>query len=489
MKGFILAFLLSTTLMFGIVYTTILNPSLFTNVIDSSPEETTTETPEITEEETPNTSFMERLEKGDALFEATHYDLAAVEYQAATQLDPAQSEGFYKLGQAAFYSGDFAVAENALTQALALNPQDPDTQWMLGKTFLELEAFDQAQAQFEAASSTDVRIVYYRGVLHAYNGHYPEAQVLFQQVIDGKQSPELSTNATIYLNSMTEFDLAQDAPESYQKTLVGRSLAETGENTLATALLYDVLRIEPDYRDAWIILGYVYLSKEQYAEAQEALLKAVEIDPSKGETRYFLGLSYFGQDDMGSAIPQFELALESGFEPKVQVYQKLGDAAVLTGDYPKAVDAYENVLVLNSSDVNLYIRPIWLYLDHLNDTDRALELAETALAEHPNDAMSYNLVGWVQTAQKEYAEAEKNLNYALILNPELPAIYLNFGRWHEAQEQWEEAKEYYKRAYAKDPEGSIGSLAAERYNTLVAQTEAETTVDAPTESPVSVPSL
>ncbi|MDP2624824.1 MAG: tetratricopeptide repeat protein [Candidatus Peregrinibacteria bacterium] len=482
MKGFIIGLAISTTVMFGVVYATIINPSLLTNIIganETNDEFITVETEgnglneEFPVEETTNLSYQELIKKGNTLIESGYPGLAVFEFQAAIQLETKNDEGFYKLGEAYFYDENHVDAANNLQTAIDLNSENLEAKILLGKTYIELEQFENAKAHFDTINSTSATVLYYKGILDAYFGNYDQAQITLQKVIDSGESADLSQNANNYLNSMAEFALAQDAIESYKKTLVGRSLAETDQPTLAISLLYDVLREEPDYRDAWIIIGFVYLSTESYEDAQDALLKAVELDPTKGETRYFLGLAYFGEEEIESAIIQFELALESGFEPQVQVYQKLGDAAVLIGDYTKAAGAYENVLTLNSSEVDLYIRPVWLYLDHLNDIPKALELAERATLEHPNEAMGYNLLGWAQTINGDYVAAEQNLNYALILDPDLSAGYLNLGRWHELQGQYEEAKDNYKRSYTLDADGSVGNLAAQLYNKLVEKQTAE----------------
>lgn len=486
MKGFIVSFAISAALMLGLVYTVVINPSLFTNLFGignsppTIPEGITTTDDEINSENTEgNRSYASHIEKGTALLEEGHYGLAAAEYQLAIALDPQKAEGYALLGKATYENGAYLEAKAALEKASTLNPGDVDVEVLLGETLIALEQFDTAARHFELLQNTDPRIGYYQGILKAYEGAYAEAESLFQQVINSGDSSKLSEKANTYLDSIAEFNLTSDAPTNYGKTLVARSLAETDQPALAISLLYEVLTEDSDYRDAWIILGYVYLSQEKYADAEEALLKAVTLDPTKAETRYFLGLSYLGQGEFQSAIPQLELALQSGFEPRVQLYQKLGDAAVGIKDYAKAAEAYENVLLLNSSDVTLYIRPIWLYLDHLKNIEAARELAERAVAEHPNAAMSYNLLGWVQTEAGEWETAKESLNYALILDPDLAAAYLNWGRWYEVQGLIQEAKTSYKHAYTLDAGGSIGNLAGERYNQLLQQ---ESTTNTSTEA-------
>jgi tetratricopeptide (TPR) repeat protein len=480
MKHFVLGLLASTTILFGMIYMTIVNPTLFTDIfginevkISSSETEAVSTEQEEASTYQPSDNYIERIEKGDLLFEEGYYPLAAIEYRFATELAPELDEPFFKLGLTHYENEKYEEAISAFDQSILNNATNIEAQIALGKTFIAAEQFEKARGHFEKLDSADQATFYYRGILNAYFEKYDTAKEQFNQTISAGNSAVLTQNAQNFLNSIEEASLAEDSDPHYLRTLIGRSFAETNEPRLAIGVLYDILKEQPDYRDAWIIMGYAYLTIEQYIDSRDALLNALELDPTKGETRYFLGISYFGLDEYDSAITQFELALESGFEPKVQVYQKLGDAAILVGDYPKASTAYEAVLTLNSSDIELFIRPIWLNIDHLNNIERATELAEWAIVEHTESAMAYNLLGWAQTAQNDYESAEQNLNYSLILDSNLPAAHLNFGWWYEKQGNLEEAKESYKRAYTLEPDGSIGSLAAERYNTLI-ESELET---------------
>ncbi|EKD63629.1 MAG: hypothetical protein ACD_51C00244G0001 [uncultured bacterium] len=106
-------------------------------------------------------------------------------------------------------------------------------------------------------------------------------------------------------------------------------------------------------------------------------------------------------------------------------------------------------------------------MDYLDNLVRSLELAEWAIDSHPDEAMSYNLKGWVLIAAEDYDEAEEYLNQALTMDPTLAAAYLNLGTIAEAEEDYEEAKEFYKQAYTLDQNDSVGALAATKYNELI----------------------
>lgn len=476
MKRFLLGFLLSMTLVSIVVVITVVLPSQVTTDLLSSeeaalPSATDISAETIDPEETPlppaSDTYLEHLTKGDTLMKSGFPLLAAVEYQLATELEPERSDAFFRLGEAQFRGEKVTAAREALTQTLVLNPAHETARLLLGKTYLKLEQFTEARTLYDNMATNHTEALYYQGLLAAFFGEEAGARTALAAIIEKGDDPDYSKNAQRFLDVYDQIALAEDAPNEYGKTLLAQGFAESDEPRFAIPILYDVLRNEPSYRDAWIILGYAYLTLNQFNEAQDALFKAVELDPVKAESRYFLGLSYFGLDDYGAAITQLELAISGGFEPKVQAYQKLGDAAVLAQNYPKAAEAYEKVLVLNSGDIELFVRPIWLHLEKLNRPERARELAEEAVRKHPSEAMGYNLLAWAELALNEFEAAEKNLNYALIIDPNLAAAHYNFGQLHEKRGRIDDAKAEYKDAYTLDPGGSIGNRAAEAYNRLV----------------------
>lgn len=52
------------------------------------------------------------------------------------------------------------------------------------------------------------------------------------------------------------------------------------------------VELEPNFRDAWVLLGYAYLSKDEPQKAIESLKKAEEIDPTHADTFKYLADAY-----------------------------------------------------------------------------------------------------------------------------------------------------------------------------------------------------
>jgi Tfp pilus assembly protein PilF len=84
--------------------------------------------------------------------------------------------------------------------------------------------------------------------------------------------------------------------------------------------------------------------------------------------------------------------------------------------------------------------------------------------------MSYNLLGWSQTALNEMGKAEKNLKKAITIEPNLAAAHYNLGNLYKKQNRDEMALDSFQKAYDLDSNGSIGNLAAQAYNELLKET-------------------
>ena len=63
-----------------------------------------------------------------------------------------------------------------------------------------------------------------------------------------------------------------------------------GENDEAIATLRDVLRRDPAYGPAYEALGGLLLKQQKYAEAEQALQKAVQLNPNSVKAHYQLGI-------------------------------------------------------------------------------------------------------------------------------------------------------------------------------------------------------
>lgn len=420
-----------------------------------------------------NLTYTQRIQKGDDYFEQAFYTLAAEQYAQAALLAPSQIEPYLRLIETHLKLRNYEKALANIETVLSLDPNNDQAKYAQIQAKIKLSAFEEAKTllnAFPAGTTFNAQILYYQGLFAALANDNEGAKARFNEVLTASPEANLSEKVNRILEAYTTFEATQAAQEQYLDILLAKALNENEEYELAIHILKETLKVRGDIRDGWILLGFAYLNLENYSFARTAFDKAYSLDSTWSTTQYFLGITHKELGNYEDAIVYFNAALKGDFKAKIVLQNHLADLYFETKDYAKAVNAYEEVLAVNQQDINAFVRPIWLYLDYLEEPQKALKLAQAALAAFPDSAMSYNLVGWSYIGMGDYKNANANLQKALQLDPELPAAHYNSGLMNEKWGNYELALENYQEAYQLDPNGSIGNLAAQHYNALLART-------------------
>lgn len=432
----------------------------------------TPDTPEVTE---VNLTYDEHIAKGDEYLKQSFLTLAGDEYAKAAALEPEQIIPYLKLTQVHLALRNYDKAEADTQAVLKKDPSNQEAQLNQIIIKIKLSDFNAAKNLLDAQSqTTNPEMLYYQGLIASLFNDQALAKQTLNAALQNGPSTSLTTKINRVLTSYQEFDATQAGEELYLNILLAKSFNENEEYEMAIQLLKEILKTRGDLRDGWILLGFSYLNLQNYPFALTALNKAYSIDPTWTTTQYFLGITNKELGNNKDAITYFTAALNGGFEPKVVIENHLADLYFETRNYQKAAEAYQAVLEVNKQDVNAFVRPIWLYLDYLNSPEKALQLAQSAAITFPNEAMSYNLLGWSYIGMGDYNNADANLKKAISLNPNLAAAYLNLGLLNEKWGKNDLALEYYQKAYNLDQKGSIGNTAATNYNNLIKKTMSET---------------
>lgn len=118
-------------------------------------------------------------------------------YLKAIALDPQNDAAFTNLATVYYQNGQFDEAQKRVEQALAINPSDPTSQYVLGTILLQRnpeehpEALDQALAAFEAATRGDPQMsAAFIGLANVYlfKGDAQKALEYAQKGVDLSQS-------------------------------------------------------------------------------------------------------------------------------------------------------------------------------------------------------------------------------------------------------------------------------------------------------------
>lgn len=415
-------------------------------------------------------TYNQHMEKGDVFFEKGFYSLASSEYAKAAQLERGRVEPHLQLVDTYLKLLNYDQAMASTQAVLQLDPRSTEAQFLQALIQLKQSDFSKAKLaldQLHPSPPLKAKVTYYQALLEALFDNHERAQTLLEQAKSEGTDAQLTPFVDEVLRAYQEFSLAQLAEGAYLEQLLARAYNEVGEYQMTIYSMKELLKERPELRDAWILYGFAYLNLQQPAFAKTAFERAYQLDSTWTPTQFFLALTHQALGNKEEAVKFFNFALANQFQPEIVAQKYLADLQFELKNYPASVKAYQRVIELNNQDLKAYTRPIWIYLELLQQPEQALALAEIALALFPEEAMAYNLVGWSQTGTRDYSEAESNLKRALELDPHLAAAELNLGKLYQSKRQYPLALSHYQQAYERDQNGSIGNLAAQAYNDLL----------------------
>lgn len=173
---------------------------------------------------------------------------------------------------------------------------------------------------------------------------------------------------------------------------------------------------------------------------------------SQGESHYMLGLSYFRQQQLTSALKEFLLAVEA--DPRNPDFQNaLAQAYQFKKALPKAEEHYLQALVLSNNNPQFQNNLAALYLD-MQRWDEAIKYFRAASSNllFGNQAIALAGIGMACFQKGAYAEAEAAYREAIESNPRFAAAHLHLGETYHALGKWDMALESYRKALELAPD-------------------------------------
>ncbi|MER8535401.1 tetratricopeptide repeat protein [Mesorhizobium sp. M1005] len=198
---------------------------------------------------------------------------------------------------------------------------------------------------------------------------------------------------------------------------LGLNLADLDRNDEAIAHLKAIVDAHPDDMRAYLALGGVYSSKEDFRSAANLYDKAVEVlkTPTAANWNIFYqrGIAYERLKEWPKAEPNFRKALE------------------LYPDQPQVL----NYLGYSWVDKNMNLK-------------EGLAMIQKAVDLRPSDGYIVDSLGWAYYRLGQFDDAVREMERAVSLKPEDPVlndhlgdVYWRVGRKLEATFQWNQARD------------------------------------------------
>ncbi len=375
-----------------------------------------------------------------SLFLSEKYEKALEHYQVLTRNDPQDPENYLRISQIYRQKRNFEQARSYLQKAAASAPPDmieiPYNEALL----YEAEGkIDQAIATLQKVldSTAKARPSEYTareksnrayflekiGMLERNRENFPAAEKAFRSMADtdgesaaraGVQLIETARAARDYKRALAESEsVFRKYPEDRSVAVVRASvLADSGDAKQGAAILRALLKNDADDREILLALAQVLEKGKLWAEAREAVEKALGYAQSNEQKRS-VHFTY------GSLLER----------------QKL---------YDEAEKHFRAVLEIDPEDASALNYLGYMLADRNVRLDEAYQLIRKAVDLEPDNGAYLDSLGWVYYRQNKLEEAEEYLKRALAKVPRDPTVhdhlgdvYLKAGKVRLAQEQWQ----------------------------------------------------
>jgi tetratricopeptide (TPR) repeat protein len=329
--------------------------------------------------------------------------LAIAYMEKYVKLKPDSLDAFLCLGRCYYQLRNFTESYNSYAKALALKPDDPQALYGTGLDFLSQRKFKEATEQLEkaVANKIDSKEIYF------------ELGSAYEELQDYNKAAE---NYLKYVQSQP-----QNPWSGWLK------LAQAYQNMKATdqaIMAYrEAIKLKPDDIKSYYSLGQLLSATGQYAEAEAAFKKLIEINPRDAVT-------YYNQI--------------------IQMYDR-------AGDYEKAVEAAKKIVEINpKNEVAVYNLAIMYF--KLNKFEEAVKALNDCLALKNDYTYAWYNLGLVYNKMNRHQEAVEAFKKYNALAPDDPSGWLNIGLEYMLMKNFEKALPYLEKSVQLKPDDAVAQF-------------------------------
>ena len=344
---------------------------------------------------------------------------------------PESSSAYDILGRAYAVKKDFAQAKQAFRTAIRLDAKNPLPKLHLAQTLIIVNESDLARQLLEdllAGEKKNMSAYYLLAGMEKSLGNRERALFLYRELV--QHYPDAFTAA--YLS--------------------GILLLDQGDFPAVENIVTDLVRRFPMRPEGSRLKGLMLYFQKNFAEAEIELLKSMKLGTDL-TALYFLGLSYYQQNKLETALNQFQKALDvkdSFVQARVMVAmtllkQKRVDDAI--NEVRKALKAQENNALAHNILGSAYLAK-GLYDEAMIEFDRAIEINPALVDAHLKK-------GLFSMAKGDSANAEAELETALSVAPEILNTRILLCSFYMRQQNYDAAVKTMQEGLSEKPTDAL----------------------------------
>ena len=230
-----------------------------------------------------------------------------------------------------------------------------------------------------------------------------------------------------------------------------RAAEKTGDYQTAERIYLQALAFAPGNLETLKRLGVLQQTELKFRDSIESFKQVLAHDAQYSEVNFFLGVSYFGQNDFNQAIQSFELELAT-LKPHRRCRYYLALALQAVGRIDETISQLNRTVAENPKDADALYQLARIYKNaSLQTIDRLKALDQDSFQLHA-------LMGEVYGDDERYAEAIKEYQAALTKRPEATGIHYAIGVAYWVQHQLDAAKKEFMDALKENSNDALTNL-------------------------------
>jgi len=378
-------------------------------------------------------------------------------FAKASELSDARSPRRIQYALFKFKSGDVPGAKAVLQAILARTPDNFTAMLRLTELAITENKLDEADRILEAALRRD--------------GAHPEVLSMAVRLAMSRGDSEKALAKAISLTTLF--------PQSLEAHCeMAKIYAVRGEFSNAVDSLNRALAINPEYKDALVLLGSIDVQQGNNSAAVTTLRKLLEKHPQLVEAHFVLAEAYRGLKDFQSALAVYTTleaippvdprvyflkgltlrqlkrndAARTAFEQAASVnptslkpLEQLSEIDMQEGKQDRAQKRLEAAIASRPKDAELYVLLGRLKFFRGNPSQAEMDLRK-AIEFDPNQVSAYTLLAKIYLDSNDVTRAMENLKEVQKRNPKDTGALLMLGSIHEQQKQYTSARDAYGQA-------------------------------------------
>jgi tetratricopeptide (TPR) repeat protein len=366
--------------------------------------------------------------QGIAYLKKRQLPQARAAFTETVKLNPALPEARTSLAELLLAEGSVDLALEHAQAAVQLNPRNVQAAVIAGDAYLRKGDFAKSKQVYEAIAKAlpkEALGPYRLGLVARAEKNDAKALAYFEEAL------ALKPSAIEPIAQIAVMKIAQGKPAEARER-VARQVAAAPPSALHQNLL-----------------GELWMAAKDMGQAEAAFKKAIELESSLLVAYMNLGQVYFQSGKTDQASAEYEAVLTK--DPQtIQAHMMLGIIHEQKKEYEKAKARYEKILGLNSKFAPAANNLAWLLIEQGGNLDVALNYAQTAREQQPNDPSIADTLGWLYYKKNAYLLAIGLLKESVEKLPTNPFVQFHLGMAQYKNGDKENAKKALQTALKLD---------------------------------------